>query len=152
MELAPGRAGRRPHLDSSSVIPKYQSPAHLPVVVSKQTSMLLALHSLRWTTGEVPLTESCITRTSPKFKQTEIMLWDEAPVPVGTEFFSTTSHRGAEGNRCLHRERPDLSSWALVGDGNRRQFELGTGWDCALRISLADGLRGWSRASRCRAR
>ena len=91
------------------------------------------------------MTESCVFRKTPKFKRSGIFQWDEFPVPVGIEVYCPCSHRGVDGNICLHRERPDLSSWALVGDGNRRRFELGTGWDCALDVSLADGHQRWTR-------
>lgn len=91
------------------------------------------------------MTESCVFRRAPKFKRFGIFQWDEFPVPAGIEMYCPGSHRGVDGNVRLYRERPDLSSWALVGDGNTRRYELGTGWDCALHISLADGHQCWTR-------
>ena len=68
------------------------------------------------------MTESCVFRKSTKFKRSEILQWDEFPVPVSTEVYRPGSHRGAGGNLWLHRERRrDCSSWALVGDGNRKK-------------------------------
>ncbi len=96
-------------------------------------------------TGDGRLTESSVFRKTPKFKRSEIFRWDELPVPAGIEAYGTGSHGGVDGNLSPYRERPDLSSWALVGDGNTRRFELGTGWDCALHISLADGHQRWTR-------
>ena len=95
--------------------------------------------------GDGPVTESCIYRKNPKFKRFEILRWDELPVPVSIEVYRKASHRGAADNLDVHRERQDLSSWVLVGDGNRRRFELGAGWDCSLETSLANGFRSWTR-------
>jgi len=95
--------------------------------------------------GKGLVTESRIFRRNPMFKRSEIFQWDEFPVPVSIEMYRPGSHRGADGNLRLHREPQDRSSWALVGDGNRKRFEMGAGWDCALEISLADGHQRWTR-------
>jgi hypothetical protein len=91
------------------------------------------------------MTESYIFRKQPLFKRSEVLQWDEWPVPVSSESYRPASHRGDADNLSLQRESRDHSSWVLLGDGTRKEIELSGGWDCALDFSLADGLRCWTR-------
>jgi hypothetical protein len=90
--------------------------------------------------------QACIFRRSPKFKRSQFMVWDESPVPLDS--ISAPSYSLGKGNVRLHREQQDLLWSVLVGDGSRRSFHIGMGWDCELDVTLSDGTRyrAWQQA------